>query len=232
MICPYCGQANGIVKKSGALRISHEPYRSTKTEDLKQEAQSRYATLMNDKKISWDMLQKISDDLNPLKVLELFKRVSAEDAELLALHPDIGRPEDYIWQYISVPPPCIRPSVASESGNNEDDLTAKLAEIVHHNKMLKVTMERGQGIEMTLANWEVLGQAVALYINSQAPGLSAGVSFFGQSRADSCRASQFAVLSNGSRANKVDFEGIYLGSVSTFPLEQSSVPIQTCASTK
>ena len=39
--------------------------------------------------------------------------------------------------------------------------------------MLKVTMERGQGIEMTLSNWEVLGQAVALYINSQAPGVSA-----------------------------------------------------------
>ncbi len=91
-----------------------------------------------------------------------------QDAELLALHPDVGRPEDYIWQYISVPPPCIRPSVASESGksvegfslcdfplifrygSNEDDLTAKLAEIVHLNKMLEITMERGQGIEMTM----------------------------------------------------------------------------------
>ena len=39
-----------------------------------------------------------------------------QDSELLALHPDVGRPEDYIWQYISVPPPCIRQSVASESG--------------------------------------------------------------------------------------------------------------------
>ncbi|ORX39191.1 putative DNA-directed RNA polymerase iii largest subunit [Kockovaella imperatae] len=173
VICPYCGQANGIVKKSGALRISHEPFRSNKTADMKAEAMAKYATLLAESNIRMEALQKKSDDLNPLKVLELFKRVSAEDAELLALHPEVGRPEDYIWQYISVPPPCIRPSVASESGNNEDDLTAKLAEIVHHNKMLKVTMERGQGIEMTLANWEVLGQAVALYINSQAPGVSA-----------------------------------------------------------
>ncbi len=54
-------------------------------------------------------------------------------------------------------------------------------------------MERGQGIEMTMVishglyrilsdgtqgNWEVLGQAVGLYINSHAPGMSTlGVRF-------------------------------------------------------
>ena len=135
---------------------------------------ANYATLMAEKKVTFESLQKVADDLNALKVLELFKRVSSEDAELLALQPGVGRPEDYIWQYISVPPPCIRPSVASDSGNNEDDLTAKLAEIVSHNKMLKVTMERGQGLDMILSNWEVLAQSVALYVNSQAPGLSAG----------------------------------------------------------
>ena len=32
-------------------------------------------------------------------------------------------------------------------------------------------MERGQGIDTTLNNWEVLGTTVALYINSQAPGM-------------------------------------------------------------
>ena len=83
---------------------------------MKAEAFAKYGAVMAENKIKMDALQKRSDDLNPLKVLELFKRVSAEDAELLALHPEVGRPEDYIWQYISVPPPCIRPSVASESG--------------------------------------------------------------------------------------------------------------------
>ena len=148
-------------------------------------------------------LHRAVEDLNPLKVLYLFKRISPEvchnhnrncqehaltlkDCELLALHPDVGRPEDYIWQYISVPPPSIRPSVASDSGNNEDDLTAKLAEIVNVNRSLAFIMEGGFGIEMTMViylkealwcadsqgNWEVLGQSVALYVNSQAPGIS------------------------------------------------------------
>jgi DNA-directed RNA polymerase III subunit RPC1 len=73
-----------------------------------------------------------------------------QDAELLALRPEIGRPEDYIWQYISVPPSCIRPSVKQEAGNNEDDLTMKLMEIVNVNAHLKAAMLRGQGIQTTL----------------------------------------------------------------------------------
>lgn len=36
--------------------------------------------------------------------------------------------------------------------SNEDDLTSKLAEIVANNRMLEITMERGQGIEMTLVS--------------------------------------------------------------------------------
>lgn len=34
-------------------------------------------------------------------------------------------------------------------------------------------MDAGYGIENTMSNWEVLQQAVALYINSQAPGMAA-----------------------------------------------------------
>jgi len=172
-----------VVKKTGALKISHEAFRAKKMAGAKKEWMATFETAVAEQQGIAANLGRASEDLNPLKVLELFKRVTAEvrereklydwltmvqDAELLALHPDVGRPEDYIWQYISVPPPCIRPSVASESGksvegfslcdfplifrygSNEDDLTAKLAEIVHLNKMLEITMERGQGIEMTM----------------------------------------------------------------------------------
>lgn len=38
-----------------------------------------------------------------------------QDCELLGLDPEVGRPEEYIWQYIHVPPVCIRPSVAQEA---------------------------------------------------------------------------------------------------------------------
>ncbi|KAK8843986.1 hypothetical protein IAR55_006779 [Kwoniella newhampshirensis] len=169
--CYYCGAPNGVVKKSGALKISHEPFRASKMAGLKDEWMATFKSAVAENQAVATHLSKAVDDLNPLKVLELFKRVTAEDCELLALHPEVGRPEDYIWQYISVPPPCIRPSVASEAGNNEDDLTAKLAEIVNFNNVLTLMMDLGRGIDMITGNWEALSQSVALYINSTAPGL-------------------------------------------------------------
>lgn len=140
-ICPHCGSANGVVKKSGPLKISHEPYRSTKVKDMKEEEKSKMATVVGENRGLAAALEKKQDDMNALKVYELFRKVSPEvsrspdapdarrrrlhagnagayrqDCELLALHPDIGRPEDYLWWYVPVPPPCIRPSVASEAG--------------------------------------------------------------------------------------------------------------------
>ncbi|WVN88031.1 uncharacterized protein L203_103230 [Cryptococcus depauperatus CBS 7841] len=170
-ICPYCSSPNGIVKKSGPLKISHEPYRAAKMQSMKDEWMASFKGAVMENQNVAAFLGKAVDDLNPLKVLDLFKRVNAEDCELLSLHPEVGRPEDYIWQYISVPPPCIRPSVASEAGNNEDDLTAKLAEIATYNNTLALMMDLGRGIEMITSNWEALSQTVALYVNSQAPGL-------------------------------------------------------------
>jgi len=114
--CPWCEAPNGTVKRSGTMKISHEPYRASKNATAKEEYLQGFGTAVAENKALSQHLSKAVEDMNPLKVLELFKRVSAEDAELLSLHPDIGRPEDYIWQYISVPPPCIRPSVASEAG--------------------------------------------------------------------------------------------------------------------
>jgi DNA-directed RNA polymerase III subunit RPC1 len=170
--CSYCFSPNGIVKKSGTLKISHEPYRSNKNAEAKQEWLSNFKSAISEQGAMATYLNKSVEDLNPLRVLELFRRVTAEDCELLSLHPDIGRPEDYLWTYISVPPPSIRPSVASEAGNNEDDLTAKLVEIVNQNRMLLSVMEKGQGLSQTIANWDALSQMIALYINSQTPGIN------------------------------------------------------------
>ncbi|RXK37437.1 DNA-directed RNA polymerase III subunit RPC1 [Tremella mesenterica] len=171
-ICAHCGAANGPVKKVGAMKIVHEPFRAKKMGAMKADFESKFTTAIADDITLKGNLGSVVEDLNPVKVLALFQRITAEDCELLSLHPEVGRPEDYIWRYVSVPPPAIRPSVASESGNNEDDLTVKLAEIAHYNKLLQLTMESGRGIEQIMANWENLGQVVALYINSQTPGLS------------------------------------------------------------
>ena len=66
-----------------------------------------------------------------------------QDCELLGLRPEHNRPEEYIWQYISVPPVCIRPSVAQDGASNEDDLTVKLTEIVFTNALLKQGIAKG-----------------------------------------------------------------------------------------
>ena len=66
-----------------------------------------------------------------------------QDCELLGLRPDFGRPEQFIWQYISVPPVAIRPSVAQDGASNEDDLTVKLTEIVFSNALIKQGLAKG-----------------------------------------------------------------------------------------
>ena len=77
-VCPYCGGINGIVKKSGALKISHEPFRASKMAEAKKEWMATFATAVAEQKAIAANLGKASEDLNPLKVLELFKRVTAE----------------------------------------------------------------------------------------------------------------------------------------------------------
>jgi hypothetical protein len=69
--------------------------------------------------------------------------LGGQDCELLGLHPSWGRPEEFVWQYISVPPVCIRPSVAQDGASNEDDLTVKLTEIVFTNALIKQGLAKG-----------------------------------------------------------------------------------------
>ena len=75
----------------------------------------------------------------PLVVLNLFKRIPAEDIPLLLMNPEAGKPSDLILTRLLVPPLCIRPSVVSDlkSGTNEDDLTMKLTEIIFLNDVIK-----------------------------------------------------------------------------------------------
>ena len=56
---------------------------------------------------------------------------------MLGFDVNAGRPEDYIWESIPVPPACIRPSVGQENGTNEDDITVKLTEIIYTNSIIR-----------------------------------------------------------------------------------------------
>ncbi|XP_025765315.1 DNA-directed RNA polymerase III subunit RPC1 isoform X3 [Oreochromis niloticus] len=79
------------------------------------------------------------ENLNPLVVLNLFRRIPEEDIPLLLMNPEAGKPADLIITRLLVPPLCIRPSVVSDlkSGTNEDDLTMKLTEIIFLNDVIK-----------------------------------------------------------------------------------------------
>ncbi|KAN0062318.1 DNA-directed RNA polymerase III subunit C1 (rpo31) [Thecaphora frezii] len=175
LYCPKCGYTNGTVKKQGQLKIVHEKFRAKKTATELEEFRNTFAT--NIKMGNGDItphLSKAQEDLNPLKVLDLFKRISDEDCELLGLRPEFGRPEEYIWQYICVPPVCIRPSVAQDGATNEDDVTIKLTEIIFTNSLLKIGLVKGGKGTTTsqlVQQWDFLQLTVALYINSELPGV-------------------------------------------------------------
>lgn len=159
--CPYCSATNGAVKKAGALKIIHDKFRAKKTADELEKFKLTFASAVEaQKELAMYINKAVHEDLNPLKVLDLFRRISDEvrsciseyfdlayilpqDCELLGLNPAYGRPEEFIWQYISVPPVCIRPSVAQDGASNEDDLTVKLTEIVFTNALIKQGLSKG-----------------------------------------------------------------------------------------
>ena len=142
--CPYCSATNGTVKKAGALKIIHDKFRAKKTAEEMERFKATFASAVEaQKELGIYVNKAVHEDLNPLKVLNLFRRISDEDCELLGLRPQYGRPEEYIWQYISVPPVCIRPSVAQDGASNEDDLTVKLTEIVFSNALIKQGLAKG-----------------------------------------------------------------------------------------
>ncbi|CDS14109.1 Putative DNA-directed RNA polymerase [Lichtheimia ramosa] len=170
--CPHCKEVNGVVKKIGPMKITHDKYRlkrvATEAEEFRKTFNTAAATMPELK----PHISKAQDDLNPLRVLRLFQKVTPEDCELLGLSEEHGRPEWYIWQYLPVPPACIRPSVMQDDNtSNEDDLTAKLTEIVFTNAIIRAGLEKGITVMNLMEQWEFLQLAAAMYINSELPGV-------------------------------------------------------------
>ena len=77
--CQHCGAINGTVKKAAALKIVHERFRQKK---LTEEAEKWRQSFSNAVKVQNDLDRALgvkgAEELNPLKVLDLFKRMTAE----------------------------------------------------------------------------------------------------------------------------------------------------------
>ncbi|KAF9383969.1 hypothetical protein CPC16_008651 [Podila verticillata] len=172
VICPYCEGINGTVKKVGALRIVHEKFRAKKVADEYEKFKESFNNAVVAAPDMRPHISKAHEDMNPLKVLNLFKAISDDDCELLGMNPDIGRPEMYLWQNISVPPVCIRPSVQQDGASNEDDITVKLTEVIFTNAHMQAGLKEGIAIHNLMEQWDFLQLSVAMYINSELPGIS------------------------------------------------------------
>lgn len=178
--CPHCGAINGVVKKTGPLKIIHDKWRAFNTSTAAKKVPPESKILFDKsfteaKKTNNDLekhVKKAMDDLNPLKVLNLFKQVLPSDCELLGMNPEKGRPEMFIWQYVPAPPVCIRPSVQQDSASNEDDLTVKLTEIIFLSSLIRAGLQQGKGIQTLMEQWDYMQAQIAMYIDSSQPSIT------------------------------------------------------------
>jgi len=181
-VCPRCAAYNGPVKKvpGHPIKIVHNKFAIYTMSNAKSKQKP---VEMVDFEKSFDEARKKSadvdrnfrravDDMHPLRVLNIFRKIPSVDVELLNMDPHHGgRPEHLIWTHVPAPPMAIRPSVAQEATSTEDDITNKLGDIVHMNNFLKATLTKGQPLGKVMEIWEFVQIQIAMYIDGSLPGL-------------------------------------------------------------
>ncbi|KAK9470139.1 uncharacterized protein V1510DRAFT_432357 [Dipodascopsis tothii] len=172
--CLKCNSLNGVVKHAGPLKIVHDKFRyvAKQNPDEKTEFDRSFTAAKKHIPDLEKYQKKAMEDMNPLKTLNLFKLIEAADCELLGMNPDYGRPEMFIWQFVPAPPVCIRPSVQQEGASNEDDLTVKLTEIVWTSLNIRAGLDKGVPLVSLMEQWDYLQLCMAMYINSDTPGMA------------------------------------------------------------
>ena len=179
--CYACGALNGRVKKtgSGPLKFVHERFSSYDLSKAVHKKPPREKvefekSFQHARKAYTDVdryMRKAVDDMNPLKILNLLKRVKTTDCELLGMNPDQGRPEMMVWQYFPVSPVCIRPSVPQDSGTTEDDITSKVSDIVHINTLIREGLQNGSPLSTVMEQWDFMQLQIAMIVHSEMPGV-------------------------------------------------------------
>lgn len=77
--CPYCSATNGTVKKVGTLKIIHDKFRAKRTADEMEKWKRTFAPAVEaQKELAMYLNKAAHEELNPLKVLDLFRRISNE----------------------------------------------------------------------------------------------------------------------------------------------------------
>ena len=112
--------------------------------------------------------------MNAEDVLRVFRRITEEDAEVLGFSSRFNRPEWMICTVLPVPPPSMRPSVRSDTGQrSEDDLTHILSDIVKFNALLAAKIEKGASYETVDIHAIVLQYHVSTLVDNSVPTMYA-----------------------------------------------------------
>lgn len=175
--CPYCGSINGPIKKGpGLMKILHEPFRGKKPTDpiMSETLHELLESTAKNRELNQIIgPAALISEMNPLQVLDLFKRIPKSDIPLLGMTSENSNPANLIVTRVFVPPVCIRPSVMSEikAGTTEDDLTMKQSEILLINDVINKHMNTGGKMELIQEDWDFLQLHVSLYFNSEVSGI-------------------------------------------------------------
>lgn len=180
--CPHCMAYNGPVKKVAGhpIKLLHNRFAKYTQSNARHKQKPRElsdfeSSFVEARKTNPEVdrnLKRASDDLNPLRVLQIFRRIPSTDVELLGMDPHSGgRPENMIWTHLPAPPVAIRPSVAQEAASTEDDITNKLGDILHINNLIRAGLSAGQPINKLVEMWEFMQVQLAMYIDGNLPGL-------------------------------------------------------------
>ena len=161
--CIHCGAYNGKVKKkpNEALKVLHDKFNVTKDADVDDLIQQFEHSCTINTELEKTMKDAV-EELDPLKVYNIFSKIREEDIPLLHMNSKFCRPIDLLIFQLPVPPLCIRPSVAvSQTVKNEDDLTVKLSEIIFFNKEITQAIQRGYATNKLIENWNMLQWTIA-----------------------------------------------------------------------
>jgi DNA-directed RNA polymerase II subunit RPB1 len=111
--------------------------------------------------------------MNAEEILRILTRITDKHSEILGFSKTYNRPEWMICTALPVPPPAVRPSVRTDTGQrSEDDLTHKLCDIVKSNNSLKSKIEKGASKEQIDIATQVLQYHVATFIDNKIPGIN------------------------------------------------------------
>ncbi|ELU15060.1 hypothetical protein CAPTEDRAFT_170227 [Capitella teleta] len=128
----------------------------------------------------WKHVNEDSQDkkivLSAERALEIFKRISDEESNIIGMDPKWARPDWMIIQVLPVPPLSVRPAVVMYgSARNQDDLTHKLADIIKINNQLKRNELNGAAAHILDEDTKMLQFHVATLVDNEMPGLPRAV---------------------------------------------------------